>query len=323
MAITASDFNNIRNKVVAVLGTGATGYGITPVSTAATASTAISTTLWNNLRTDMLKARQHQTGRDETVYAPATLTKTTKITNTIKNNFDAYANTIVGDQRSLGLTPVAQAQTEAFFDSSYSANWNSTLYYRAKIKFANNLTARYFFNSGGEIRFYAVKTGTPTLSKDVEWTTIIGSSATKNGAAGSGFGKIVYGYNTIGQLAGSFFGSAGTSDATKSFYAAPSYDNSNLPISTSPAVVFSKSASAYASNIYDIRMYADNATSPTELTFLIRFQDLATGILDEQNTGTITQYVEILRPVVAGGVTVTGPSLALSSQGALGLTNYT
>jgi hypothetical protein len=70
-------------------------------------------------------------------------------------------------------------------------------------------------------------------------------------------------------------------------------------------------------------MYADSATSPTELTFLIRFQDLAGGNVDEQNSGTITQYVDILRPYIPGGVIVTGPSLALSAQSGIGLTNLT
>lgn len=319
MAITAADYNNIRNKVIGVLGTGSTGYGQTPVSSAATSSTAISATLWNNLRTDMLKARQHQTGRDETPYAPAVLNRTTTITEAIRVAFDNYANDIVTDQRLLGLDPVPQAQSELFFTSTaYTANWNQTLYYRARVKFADNLQARYFFNAGGQIRFYATKSSTTALSKDTEWSNIIGNSTTKNGTnPGSGFGKVVFKYNSVEQLAGSF-ATSGTSSPQYSFYtAASSYVTSNLP--TTATTIFSKSASAYSSNIYDIRMYSDSAASPTQLTFLVRFQDLAAGNVDEQNTGTLTQYVEILRPVVAGGVTVSGPSLALSAQA--GITN--
>lgn len=320
MAITATDFNNIRNKVVGVLGTGSTGYGQTPVSSAATSATAISATLWNNLRTDMLKARQHQTGRDETPFAPAVLNRTTTITEAIRVAFDNYANEIVADQRLLGYSPledeiIDQAQPELFFTSAqYTANWNQTLYYRARVKFADNLQARYFFNAGGQIRFYAAKTDrTSSLTKDIEWDNILGTSTTKNGTSpGSGIGKVVYKYNSVEQLAGSF-ATSGTSSPQYSFYtAASSYVNSSLP--TTATTIFTKSASAYSSNIYDIRMYADNAASPTQLTFLIRFQDLAAGNVDEQNTGKLTQYVEILRPTVTGGVTVNGPSLALSAQ---------
>ena len=61
MAITAADYNNIRQKVIGVLGTGAGGYGQAPVSSAATSTNVISATLWNGLRTDMIKSRQHQT----------------------------------------------------------------------------------------------------------------------------------------------------------------------------------------------------------------------------------------------------------------------
>ncbi len=319
MAITAADFNNIRNKVIGVLGTGSTGYGQTPVSSAATSSTSISATLWNNLRTDMLKARQHQTGRDETPFAPAVLNRTTTITEAIRVAFDNYANQIVADQRLLGYSPledeiIDQAQPELFFTSAqYTANWNQTLYYRARVKFANNLQARYFFNAGGQIRFYATKSSTTALSKDTEWSNIIGNSTTKNGTnPGSGFGKVVYKYNSVEQLSGSF-ATSGTSSPQYSFYtAASSYINSSLP--TTATTIFTKSASAYSSNVYDIRMYADDAVNPTQLTFLIRFQDLAAGNIDEQNTGTLTQYVEILRPTVTGGVTVNGPSLALSAQ---------
>lgn len=324
MAITAADFNNIRNKVIGVLGTGSTGYGQTPVSTAATSSTAIFATLWNNLRTDMLRARQHQTGRDETPFAPAVLNRTSTITEAVRAAFDNYANQIVTDQRLLGYSPfedaiIDQAQPELFYTSTaWTASWNQTLYYRAKIKFTDNLQARYFFNAGGEIRFYATKVGATTLTKDTEWSTLIGNSTTKNGVnPGSGFGKVRYTYNTVGQIAGTFVGS-GTSSPQFSFYtAASSYVNSNLP--TTASTIFTRSASAYSANVYDIRMYADNATSPTELTFLVRFQDLAAGNIDEQNTGTLTHYVEILRPVVAGGVTVNGPSLAVSTQA--GITN--
>jgi hypothetical protein len=320
MAITAADYNNIRNKVITVLGTGSTGYGQTPVSSAATQQSSISATLWNNLRTDMLKARQHQTGRDETPFAPAVLNRTTTITEAIRVAFDNYANQIVTDQRLLGLDPISQAQSELFFTSTqYVANWNQTLYYRARVKFADNLQARYFFNAGGQIRFYAAKIDrTSSLTKDIEWDNILGTSTTKNGTSpGSGFGKVVYKYNSVEQLAGSF-ATAGTLTPQYSFYtAASSYVTSNLP--TTATTIFTKSASAYSSNIYDIRMYSDSAASPTQLTFLIRFQDLAGGNVDEQNTGKLTQYVEILRPVVAGGVTVSGPSLALSAQA--GITN--
>lgn len=341
MAITADDYNNIRNKIVAVLGTGATGYGQTLVSSAATSTSVISSTLWNNLRTDMKKARTHQTGRDEDPYAPATLNRTSLISESVRAAFDAYADNIVTDQRRLAFSPLSddtidQAQKETFFTSTgYPSNWNSTLYYRAKIKFADNNQARYFFNAGGEIRFYASKSTTTALSKDQEWSNIIGTSTTKDGTAGSGFGIVAYKYNSVGQYTytGNTFvdtspvnfvsySTLGTSYPAYSFYTSASgYTNSNLP--TTATTIFSKSASSYGSNIYDIRMYADSAASPTELTFLIRFQDLAVGGTDEQNSPIITQYVDILRPYIPGGVIVSGPSLALSSQNGVQLAALT
>ena len=87
MAITASQYNSIRDKVVLVMGTGATGYGQTLTSTSATSTNIISSTLWNGLRTDMLKARQHQTGVDESANLPI-LTRNTVISDAIRIQFD-------------------------------------------------------------------------------------------------------------------------------------------------------------------------------------------------------------------------------------------
>jgi hypothetical protein len=321
MAITAADYNNIRNKVVGVLGTGAGGYGQTPVSSAATATNVISSTLWNGLRTDMIKSRQHQTGEDESANLPI-LTRTTAITEAIRAQFDNYANIIVANRKEIGLTgSIPQGQNESFATSStWSSVWNSTLYHKVVVTFASALQANYWFNAGGQFRFYAGKVGTPTNSKDIEWSSIIGNSSTKNGDASSGFGKVYMNYGTISTLPGTAF-SAGTAFPAFSFYNnSPNWNTTNLP--TTATTIFFKQFTGYgALNRYQIQMYVNNATAPTAFTFLITFQDNA-GLtppwgIDDDVTGQLTSYVDILRPTVSGGVTLNAPTRTTNT----GLTN--
>jgi hypothetical protein len=62
--ISVSDFNNIRNIILAVMGTGSgsVGYGQTLFSVAKAANSVISQTDWDNLRYDIVNAKIHQTG---------------------------------------------------------------------------------------------------------------------------------------------------------------------------------------------------------------------------------------------------------------------
>jgi urate oxidase len=64
--ILATDYNLIQSKIASVMGegSGTKGYGQTIASSQVGQFAKITTTQWNNLRTDILRARQHQTGQD-------------------------------------------------------------------------------------------------------------------------------------------------------------------------------------------------------------------------------------------------------------------
>jgi len=64
--IAATDYNTIQGKIALVLGSGSGdyGYGQTVLSTSVSANARISMSQWANLRTDLLRARQHQIGGD-------------------------------------------------------------------------------------------------------------------------------------------------------------------------------------------------------------------------------------------------------------------
>lgn len=65
--ISASRFNNVQNRIAVVMGQGAgsTGYGQTLVSSQKPIGSVVTVADATALRSDMIKARQHQTGVDE------------------------------------------------------------------------------------------------------------------------------------------------------------------------------------------------------------------------------------------------------------------
>jgi len=65
--IAAADYNTIQGKIALVLGSGSGdyGYGQSVASSSVSANAKISMTQWANLRSDLLRARQHQIGGDQ------------------------------------------------------------------------------------------------------------------------------------------------------------------------------------------------------------------------------------------------------------------
>lgn len=297
MAITITDFNNIRTKLVNVFGTGGTGYGqdLDVANNAATSATLISNTLWNGLGNDLRKARQHQTGLEVTSAELPVLTRTTQITNTIYNQFLTLANTIETNKFVIGTVPAVRT-IENIQTATLSGNWTApALYHRVTVTFNGYTTARgvvvsaanharAFFNAGGEIRFRASRTGTAANTKDTDWTDILAA-----------MGTIRFNYAATSTSPEFTASSPGTFPVgSTGFYVSPGFTTINLP--TSNTNRFFKVGSAYGTNRYNIDFRANSATAPTVLTFIVSFQDNATGGLDEPVTGVTSSTIELLRP---------------------------
>lgn len=299
MAITPSDYNNIRDKVVLVMGTGATGYGQTLTSIAATTNNVISSSLWNGLRTDMIKARQHQTGVDESASLPV-LTQTTIISETIRVQFDNFANLITTNKFTCAAN---QATVQVAATSTpYSASWNSNLYHQVVLTFSSNLQARYFFNAGGEVRFRSTRSGVASNTKDTEWSLLLGDGT--SGASTSGFGTLFVRHNTAGTISGSNATGRAATTASVGFY---QLTTSNQTIATA-----SNALGSYNANNYTIRVRANDAVSPSVITFTMQWNDAAAGIVDELVTGQVDSFVTLFRPS-GSNVSVSAPTVSQTS----------
>ncbi len=327
MAITVNDFNNIRTNLLNVYHSGGTAYNqaLDPDNLAATSQSVITTTLWNGLGNDLRRARQHQTG----VEVPSTelpiLTRTTQITNTVYNQFVTLANTITSNKFALGTATTVRT-VENIQTATLVGNWSvPALYHRVTITFPGYTStrvvggrtttlvvtpqnhARAFFNAGGEIRFRASRTGAASTTKDTDWTNLLAA-----------MGTIRFRYADTSTSPEFTATSPGTFPVgTTGFYVSPAFTSINLP--TANTNIFFKTGSTYGTNRYNLTARADSATAPTVLTFIVSFQDNATGGIDEPITGTTSSTIELVRPS-GSQVNIPAPTYAVNSGNTLSTT---
>lgn len=305
--ISASDYNNIRNKVVAVLGSGSgpSGYGQTVQSSAVSTSTTVTKAQWDLLRYDLYNCLFHQTG------SVPTLT-TVNVGDTIRygagnpnNQYDTQADVAVTNRFNLGS---GQFLTNSSVASATKTDaWYTQAYVDLTATFSTADQARYFFNSGGQIRVNTSRTGGSSTSQNSSWSTILASAGTQ-----------VFG----GQLPTSGF----TPIDGKNFYRLTNSFQTYYQINAS---------GAYSSNSYRLqaRCNVSNNSSGTATVVYIRvllsdpYTDPPnTGVLagsfppEDRVDGTLTTTISevkatgVLQPSPAtGNFTITSPTFSIGS----------
>lgn len=286
--IQLTDYNTIQSSIQSVMGTGVGdfGYGQSLSSSQISAGSVITAQQWIDLRTDLLKARQHQTGNDESgsIAIPAS---GAVVYNTILTACSNVATSVVTDR--LTVPPSGQATLETVTSSTRTLAWNGTLQQVITITWPSADAARHFFNTGSNIQFSASRTGGNSGSKNNTWTAML-----------SGMGTITFAYSDT-SATGSGTGSA--------------YGWSNLPGSNTQLFHKPAPAGVYAEN--DFYIYGRKvSTSQLEFTFEFRDDDAGdqTGLgppVDEDVDGTLVGTVQVRR---ASGSNVSVPAPAASSS---------
>ena len=293
--IQVADFENIRNKMVLVMGTGSTGYGqVDLASISEVADSQIDEFNMDNLRADLLRARQHQTGTTESL---TNVDPNTTVSETIYAEYDTMSDLVTTNNR---VCADNQRSVEAGISSTYTPSWNGILYHQVIVTFTTALQARYFFNAGGQIRFSASRTGAASNTKDTEWTNMLGNNTTP-----SGMGTIFFDYTQTGTVSGTAaVGRAGTGSSI-GFY--------DLTTTNQQIYITTAAAGVYLENDYNIQARLNSGfgsgTEPTQIIFTIQFRDDDAGdrpspsppppfgpLVDELVTGTIGSVVTMARP---------------------------
>jgi hypothetical protein len=150
--IQASDFNtfvggnptttaNTLNATWAT-GGGTAGYGQTAVANVAVGNTVVATGQWNALVTNTASAATHQGSTITSVTAP-TAGGTVTFLSAIPTNLQ----TVYGNR----LNAATQGSTTSN-TATFGSAWQNQLTFTHTATFANGDAARYFFNSGGQIK---------------------------------------------------------------------------------------------------------------------------------------------------------------------------
>jgi len=333
---TTADYNNIQTTINSVLGVGSgtTGYGQTLLSSQVSPGAVISATQWNNLRSDLAKARMHQTGvaitdglasnaanRGSPFQVLQIITSSTTISDAIREQYQLFSGG-VSSQKDLAAEVTANLSFSSFTNPSVSGNWGGTSLQQSRsvtvtLTFAGYGSvsaadhARAFFNAGGAIQFQFARTGTAANTKDTDWSSMLSS-----------LGEFFF-RNSSSQLVGGTYNSGG-SVATGTGY-------NNLPASGSGVnsgtnlVVQTSSASKYAENRFFV---AAKKVSGSVIEFTFSFQDLDTGdrpvpsppppygpLVDEPVTGTLSVTARYTQPTGAN-VSVNPPTATAGAWGA-------
>lgn len=292
--IQSTDYNSIRAVVDTVLGTGTSGYGQSLSSADVAAGNQITALQWLNLRSDMVKARQHQIGSSvgstsatdgRNLVVPAS---GSVITEAFRSQYSSFATTLNTNKYSIDTDSVGgQYSTEGLITRTQSTAWNGTLTHTVTItgNTGGNGSAanmRYFFNAGGRIRVSAnITTGT---SKNNDWNIMF-----------TQMGEFVMNYTAT-----SYTGSSATS-----------YSIGWEDLTTSNQLIGEKAAPAgsYAENRYYV--YAKKSADSTQLILTMEYRDNDAGDpnFDEDVQPTLNTVVAMYRPS-GSNVSILSPTAA-------------
>lgn len=186
--ISQADYNDIRNKVIGILGTGTadSGYGQTLRSSAIATGNRVTINEWGNLRYDIINAYTHIFGSAPTtaqVYEGGTVRYTSSFTpDTGSADVPEYQYNVYADQLIANKFTVHSSQSAINVPSSpatYTATWNTSISCTIDIYWSTAEQARFFFNSGGQIRITSSRSGGSATNQNSSWTSLLSTAGTQ------------------------------------------------------------------------------------------------------------------------------------------------
>lgn len=176
-----------QNKVAALIGVGygTRGYGQTAtILPAVTAGSLITANNWNTLRTVMSTLNTH-TGSNLTLQSAVAvpgLIIAEDGSGTRKN----IPNLIATLDLNRFNAAVSEMSVTQVLTSTRTTDWSTNIYHEFYVNFGNEDNARYFFNTGGEVRLIATRTGGASSTLNTAITTMLTQMGTiKFGATGT------------------------------------------------------------------------------------------------------------------------------------------
>lgn len=171
------DFNTLRNRIIEVIGSGSGtyGYGQDIKSSPVFQGNIIAKAQWDGLRFDLINILIHQNGVTPNLIEVA---KGDVIGEDAGDPLQVYLRAIDAARFNRFFLAVGQSTLTAVSTKTYTSSWNTSASMTAQITFVSADAARYFFNSGGKIRFSSSRTGGSSSAQNNAWTNILISAGT-------------------------------------------------------------------------------------------------------------------------------------------------
>lgn len=180
--IREADYNNIRNKLTAIIGTGTgnSGWGQSIVSSSVSVGNRVSINDWGKLRFDIINAWTHINGSAPTavqVFEGNTIRYS--VVDAPVTTYDTIANSIVANKFTVHPS---QSSIDAVTPSTRTATWSTTVSCTVSVSFPSATTARHFFNSGGQINInsnFVRRIGVNT-AQNISWESTLSAAGTRS-----------------------------------------------------------------------------------------------------------------------------------------------
>jgi hypothetical protein len=291
--IEATDYNGFASNTVngnvnAIWGTGLGNYGYGQSTTLSTVSQGgtVTATSWADLVNRIASIASHTgvsiTSRTAPV-AGNTITVLNAVATDLSNLYTSRANASISGAT---ITPATGTWWQA--TNTPNAAWTITTTHT--ITFANASAARYFFNSGGLIKWQTSKTSTGTEA-DTEWNDLAG---TLNGIiylSGANTAHTINGVAYTGTTKSGGTGTPTTLNTTVGFY--------NLTTTASTLYQQFADSSPYTSDSIRLQAAVNANSDPTTLTFTTSWINAVSA------TPGSTE-------VITGGAAGTGPTTVVN-----------
>jgi hypothetical protein len=96
--------------------------------------------------------------------------------------YDTFANTVVANRFTVAESQrftTTKGTTSQIWPGSLGTFWNSKVACTVTVEFTSATQARYFFNSGGEVRFNSARSGGKTSDQNTAWTSLLTAAGTR------------------------------------------------------------------------------------------------------------------------------------------------
>jgi hypothetical protein len=281
-----------QDKVSALIGVGYgnRGYGQSSPLAPVTPGSLITASQWNNLRSGMATINTH-TGSGLTlqpVVSTGSLIEA-QVGTSGRPDIRTLISTLDTNRNN---ADIGQMAVTSVLTSTRTTAWgNTTLVHEFTVSFGNEDNARYFFNSGGQVRFSASRSGGSSSSTNTSWTTLLNN-----------VGTVKFGYNGT-----SYTGSGGYANGSIGYFTATgSYQQIFIQ--------YGSGGSYYGNISYSIQVRTEgysgtNGGNGNLLRFQVLFNDNSSyGYYSGSVDGTLVSQISQYKAV--GVLTVSSPTYA-------------